>query len=180
MAIAPWGGFYSTWGNTGLAGITAPLMLIAGDRDQTVDYATGAHAFLEAASGARRYLLTFRGAGHAIGFDPVPPAMRHSLWDISWFEDPVWRKERVIGVSLHMITAFLDRYLKGDESRAAYLDDLVPDAGSGQWQAPAGTDYGAYSPGGAGVTLWKGFQRGYAEGLELQHRDPGSSAALPP
>lgn len=179
VAIAPWGGFYATWGSAGLADIDAPLMLISGDRDQTVDYATGAHAFLEAASGARRYLLTFRGAGHAIGFDPVPPQMRHSLWDISWFEDPVWRKERVIGVSLHVITAFLDRFVKGDESRAAYLDVPVPDAGSGQWQAPAGTDYGAYSPGGAGITLWKGFQRGYAEGLELQHREPRSTAALP-
>ena len=180
VAIAPWGGFYSTWGNTGLAGITAPLMLISGDRDQTVDYTTGARAFLEAATGTQRYLLTFRGAGHAIGFDPAPPEMAHSLWDISWFEDPVWRKERVIGVSLHMITAFLDRYVKGDESRAAYLDGLVPDAGMGQWQAPQGTDYGAYSPGGSGVTLWKGFQRGYAEGLELQHREARSAAALPP
>ena len=78
-----------------------------------------------------------------------------------------------------MITAFLDRYVKGDASRAAYLDGLVPDAGTGQWQAPAGTDYGAYSPGGNGVTLWKGFQRGYAEGLELQHRDAKSVEAVP-
>ena len=179
VAIAPWGGAQSAWGTSGLASITAPLMLISGDRDQTVDYTTGAHAFLEAATGAQRYLLTFRGAGHAIGFDPAPPEMGHSLWDISWFEDPVWRKERVIGVSLHMITAFLDRYVKGAESRAAYLDGLVPDAGTGQWQAPQGTDYGAYSPGGSGVTLWKGFQRGYAEGLELQHREPRSAAALP-
>ena len=150
VAIAPWGGAQAAWGTSGLASMTAPLLLISGDRDHTVDYATGAHAFLEAATGTQRYLLTFRGAGHAIGFDPTPPEMGHSLWDISWFEDPVWRKERVIGVSLHMITAFLDRYVKGDESRAAYLDGLVPDAGTGLWQAPPGTDYGAYSPGGAG------------------------------
>lgn len=179
VAIAPWSGAQAAWGTSGLASIAAPLLLISGDRDHNVDYATGAHAFLEAATGTQRYLLTFRGAGHAIGFDPAPPEMGHSLWDISWFEDPVWRKERVIGVSLHMITAFLDRYLKGDESRAAYLDGLVPDAGSGQWQAPPGTDYGAYSPGGAGVTLWKGFQRDYAEGLELQHRDAKSVEAMP-
>jgi len=183
VAIAPWGGSYAAWGSAGIAGITAPLLLISGDRDQTVDYATGAHAFLEAATGTQRYLLTFRGAGHAIGFDPAPQEMGHSLWDISWFEDPVWRKERVIGVSLHMITAFLDRYLKGDESRAAYLDGLVPDGATGQWQAPAGTGYGAYSPGGSGVTLWKGFQRGYAEGLEFQRRDlkavEGAPAASP-
>jgi predicted dienelactone hydrolase len=179
VAIAPWGGAQAAWGTSGLASITAPLLLISGDRDHTVDYAAGAHAFLEAATGTQRYLLTFRGAGHAIGFDPAPPEMGHSLWDISWFEDPVWSKERVIGVSLHMITAFLDRYVKGDESRAAYLDGLVPDGATGQWQAPSGSGYGAYSPGGAGVTLWKGFQRGYAEGLEWQHREPRSTAAVP-
>jgi predicted dienelactone hydrolase len=173
VAVAPAGGGPSAaWGNDGLALITAPLLLIAGDHDRSVDYATGAHAFLESATGARRYLLTFKGSGHALGFDPVPPQMRGNLWDINWFEDPVWRKERIIGISLHFITAFLDRFVKGDESRAAYLDGLVEDSSAGQWQAPAGTAYGAYSPGGAGITLWKGFQRGYAEAMEWQQRLP--------
>ena len=176
VAIAPWGGADAVWGATGLTRIAAPLFLIAGDRDHTVDYASGARAMLEAAMGARRYLLTFRGAGHALGFDPAPPQMRSSVWDISWFEDPVWRKERVIGISLHMITAFLDRYVKGDDSRAAYLDGLVSDSNTGKWQAPPGTPYGAFSPGGAGVSLWKGFQRDYAEGLELLQRTPAPAA----
>ncbi len=177
VAVAPAGGGpYAVWGSEGLASITAPLLLIAGDHDLTVDYATGAHAFLESATGTRRYLLTFKGGGHALGFDPVPPQMRDNLWDISWFEDPVWRKERIIGISLHFVTAFLDRFLKGDESRAAYLDGLVEESSAGQWQAPAGTAYGAYSPGGAGITLWKGFQRGYAEALEWQQRMPNAAA----
>ena len=177
VAIAPWGGADAVWGAAGLSRIAVPLFLIAGDRDHTVDYASGARAMLEAATGARRYLLTFRGAGHALGFDPAPPQMRSSVWDISWFEDPVWRKERVIGISLHMITAFLDRYVKEDESRAAYLDGLVSDSNTGKWQAPPGTAYGAFSPGGEGVSLWKGFQRDYAEGLELLQRAPAAAPA---
>jgi hypothetical protein len=28
-------------------------------------------------------------------------------------------------------------------------------------------DYDAYSPGGADITLWKGFQRNHASGLQL-------------
>jgi predicted dienelactone hydrolase len=180
VAIAPaGGGQHDVWGSEGLAGITAPLLLIAGDRDLTVDYATGARAFLDRATATRRYLLTFEGGGHALGFGPVPPEMRSDLWDISWFEDAVWRKERIIGVNLHFITAFLDRYLKGDETRAAYLDGLVEESSSGQWQAPPGTAYGAYSPGGPGITLWKGFQRGYAENLALRRRDPPAAAPAP-
>jgi hypothetical protein len=79
-----------------------------------------------------------------------------------------------VGVSLHFITAFLDRALKGDASRGAYLDGLVEDSGQGTWNAPTGTPWGAYSPGGEGVTLWKGFQRRHAEGLTLQHRKAGT------
>jgi len=177
VAIAPWGGSVGAWGSTGLAEISAPLLLIAGDHDHTVDYTSGARNILETASGTRRYLLTYKGAGHALGFGPAPPEMRHSIWDISWFEDPVWRKERLIGINLHMITAFLDRYVKGDETRASYLDGLVPESSEGHWQAPAGTPFDAISPGTAGITLWKGFQRDYADGLELLERSPPPGAS---
>lgn len=171
VAISPWGGSVGAWGKAGLAGITAPLFLIAGDRDHTVDYPAGARAILDAATSAPRYLLTYKGAGHNIGLGPAPPTMRSNTWDISWFEDPVWRKDRIVAINLHMITAFLDRYVKGDESRAAYLDGLVNESTAGTWQAPKDTPFDARSPGTAGITLWKGFQRDYAEGLELLQRE---------
>jgi predicted dienelactone hydrolase len=177
IAIAPAGESQAVWGAAGLGEITAPLLLIAGDHDRTVDYATGARAIFEASTGAHRYLLTYKEGGHALGLGPAPPEMRHGVWDISWFEDPVWRKERIIGINLHMITAFLDRYVKDDEGRAAYLDGLVTDSSAGRWQAPPGIAYGAVSPGTTGVTLWKGFQRDYAEGLELLQRAPNPSGS---
>jgi len=172
IAIVPVGGGPPyAWGPDGMADLTAPLLLISGDRDHTLDYARGARAFFEGATGTRRYLLTFRGAGHNIGLNNAPEEMRQRLWDLSWFEDPVWRKERIIGINLHVITAFLDRYVKGDETRAAYLDGLMPDAASGQWPAAEPGSFGAYSTGSNGVTVWKGFQRNYAEGVELLQRD---------
>ena len=178
VAIAPWGGSVAMWGTAGMSGISAPLFLIAGDHDHSVDYGTGARNILDTATGSRRYLLTFLGAGHALGFGPAPAEMRHKVWDVSWFEDPVWRKERLIGISLHMITAFLDRFVKGDESRAAYLDVTVPESSTGRWPAPAGTPFDALSPGPPAATLWKGFQRDYAENLELLQRAP--AAGTPP
>lgn len=179
VAISPWGGAAGAWNKSAVAGVTAPLFLIAGDRDHTVDYATGARAFFDQATSATRYLLTYHGAGHALGLGPAPPGMRDRTWDISWFEDPVWRKDRIIAINLHMITAFLDRFLKGDASRASYLDGLVPESDAGSWQAPAGTPYDARSPGTNGISLWKGFQRDYAEGLELLHRDAESPGSAP-
>jgi hypothetical protein len=172
VAISPGGGSLQAWGTEGLRAITAPLLLIAGDRDWTVDYQTGARAFFDLATNCRRYLLTFRGAGHRIGLGPAPDEMRDRLWDFDWFEDPVWRQDRIVAINLHMITAFLDRYVKDDAGRASYLEGLTRESGNGAWPASAGGDYDAYSPGADGITVWKGFQRQHSEGLELLHAAP--------
>jgi predicted dienelactone hydrolase len=169
VAISPaGGGTLAAWGTEGLKGIKTPLLLIAGDADRTVDYGTGARAIFDAAVNAQRYLLTLKGAGHSIGLSPAPEAMRKRLWDQDWFEDPVWKKERVNAINAHFITAFLDEYVKDDSSRAAYLNVKVGESSDGAWPPtvppPA---YDAYSPGAGDVTVWKGFQRNHAEGLEL-------------
>jgi predicted dienelactone hydrolase len=176
VAISPaGGGTLATWGAEGARAISAPLLLIAGDDDRTVDYKTGARAIFESASAAHRYLLTFKGAGHAIGLNPVPDSMRQTLWDQDWFEDPVWRKDRINAINAHFITAFLDLYVKGDVSRAAYLNVAVAESAAGVWPSAAPPlAYDAYSPGNADVTLWKGFRRSHASGLELLQANAGS------
>ncbi len=178
VAISPYGGGPSSaWGADGLRSLTVPLLLIAGDHDRTVDYATGARAFFDEAVDAPRYLLTFKGGGHSpIGYNPAPDSMRRRLWDQDWFEDPVWRKERINAINAHFITAFLDRYVKGDETRAAYLNVPVAESSDGVWPATAASKgYDAYSPGTPPITVWKGFQRNHAEGLELLQDLPTAS-----
>ena len=49
VALAPAGGSLGAWGTDGLAAIEVPMLLIAGDRDFTVDYLTGARAFFDQA-----------------------------------------------------------------------------------------------------------------------------------
>ena len=173
VAISPAGGSLSAWGSDGLGTLRAPLLLISGDRDQTVDHASGAKAFFDAAKNAPRHLLTYLGGGHALGMGPAPREMRDSLWNLDWFEDPVWRKDRIIGINLHFITAFLDRHLKDDASREAYLAVAVERSSEGKWPEPEKTAWSAYSPGTAPITVWKGFQRRHAEGLLLQYRAAG-------
>jgi predicted dienelactone hydrolase len=176
VAISPaGGGTLATWGAEGARAISAPLLLIAGDDDRTVDYKTGARAIFDAASAAHRYLLTFKGGGHAIGLNPVPDSMRQTLWDQDWFEDPVWRKDRINAINAHFITAFLDLYVKGDAGRAAYLNVATAESAAGVWPSAAPPPaYDAYSPGNADITVWKGFQRNHATGLELLQANAGS------
>jgi dienelactone hydrolase len=174
VAISPAGGAgpLTAWDAAGLANLKTPSLFIVGDRDQRVGYAPGVKTIFDGAVNAPRYMLVYKEAGHSIGMDGAPDTMRAKLWDMDWFEDPVWRKERIIGVDLHMITAFLDLYAKGDKSRAAYLD-VIPSSDDGVWPPSApGTAYCGYSPGSGGVTVWKGFQRGHAVGLELFHLEP--------
>jgi len=170
VALAPAGGAPSSaWGADGLAALTAPLLLIQGDSDATVDYKTGALAVFGGAVNADRYLLTYKQAGHSIALNPAPREMRGSVWDMDWFEDPIWRQDRINAINLHFITAFLAVHLQKDDSKSAYLNVAIANSDDGEWNAPAGTPWGAYSPGDAGVTLWKGFQRRHARGMTLRH-----------
>lgn len=170
VALAPNGaGHPHIWGS-GLTNITAPLLLIAGDADAVVGYKHAARAFFEEASKSDRYLLTFRQAGHSIAFNAAPPAMRQSLWDFDWFEDAIWRQDRVSAINLHFITAFLALHLRQETAMRSYLDVATEESDLGTWNAPPDASWGAYSPGGPGVTLWKGFQRRRAQGLRLEHR----------
>jgi predicted dienelactone hydrolase len=176
VAISPAGGndSFHAWDAAGLAKLTTPSLFIVGDQDKVVGYAPGVKSIFEGAVNAPRYLLVFKNGAHSIGANGAPDTMRAKLWNEDWFEDPVWRKERVIGVNLHMITAFLDLYVKGDQSRAAYLD-LIPQSNDGVWPVAKTAPYAAFSPGSGGVTVWKGFQRVHSAGLELHHAEPASS-----
>ncbi|MBA3810623.1 MAG: dienelactone hydrolase [Caulobacteraceae bacterium] len=156
------------WGGTGLAAITTPTLFIAGDQDKVVGYDPGVKTLFGEETRAPRYLLTFENAGHSIGMNPAPREMRGRLWDQDWFEDAVWRKDRVLAIERHFIIAFLDLYVKGDAAMAAYLNPPTALSNDGVWPPAPGEHYDAFSPGVSPITVWKGFRRGQATGLELR------------
>ncbi len=149
--------------------ITAPTLFIVGSQDHSVGYDPGVRTLFGAETHAPRYLLTFLHAAHSIVLGPLPKEMQDRSWDKDWFEDPVWRKDRLMSIETHFITAFLDRHVKGDMSRAGYLEGLVEQSDDGVWTtAPTGR-YAGFSPGGA-VSLWKGFQPNHANGLRFEFK----------
>jgi predicted dienelactone hydrolase len=176
VAIAPWGEQppYNSWDADGLAGIHIPSLFIAGDQDDVADYPHGIKPAFEKAVNSERCMLVFENARHNTGGNPPPPGLENPA-AIEFFDEPVWRKERICNINRHFITAFLDLYLKGDESKRAFLNVLVSRSDDGQWPlkpgAPAPT---GYSPGDGkdGITVWKGFPRRWALGLELTCKQP--------
>jgi predicted dienelactone hydrolase len=172
VAIAPAGGspVLRPWAAPGVAAITAPTLYVVGSQDRTVGYDPGVRSLFASQLHAPRYLLTFREAGHSIALIGAPPEARTKFWDFEWFEDAVWRKDRLMAVQAHFITAFLDRYVKGEAAKAAYLDGLVVSSDEGTWPAAPGGRHAGYSPGAPAASLWKGFQPNKATGMTLEFK----------
>ena len=150
VAIAPWGAQapYRAWSPRGLAAVRVPLLVIAGEADDVSNYADGIRPAFEAATGSDRYLLLYRAASHNVGGNPLPAEAATLAEYRGFFEEPVWRTERLNAINLHFVTAFLGRHLKNDAAHAAMLE-----------------------PPAAGAE-WPGFPRRSALGFELIHRAP--------
>jgi pimeloyl-ACP methyl ester carboxylesterase len=158
VAIAPWGNQppQNNWDAQGLAGIRIPSLFIAGDQDDVSGFEQGTRKAFNGAVNSERYLLVFENARHNVGGNPPPPEALGSFTSREFFDEPVWRKDRISAINQHFITAFLDLYLKGDASRREYL--TLP----------------AKSP--AGNQTWKGFQPRWALGVEWYRYGAGQEA----
>lgn len=170
VAIAPWGGQPAnrSWSLPGLAGLKLPSLFIAGDADDVSIYRDGIRWLWENAANSDRWLLTYANARHNVGGNPIPREVADDPDFAENFAEPVWRSDRLNAVNLHFITAFLDRYVKGDTRRARYLDVPFPDAGAATWPTTeAAPRFAEGSP-----TYWDGFQKRWLVGLKLERRPP--------
>ena len=171
VALAPAARFGDVpiWTGRGVGAVPVPTLIVVGDHDRVVGH-EAVRALFTAPAPAPRYLLTFAQAGHSIALTAAPGAMRQRFWDMDWFEDAVWRKDRLLPVQTHFITAFLDRYVKGDMAKDGYLNGLTVQSDEGRWPgAPVGR-VAQYSPGPPASTVWKGFQPGRAVGMSFEYR----------
>ena len=168
VAIGPWGMPAGFWDAPGLAGIRTPTLFIAGSADDVSGYENGTRAIFRGAVNADRYLLTFLNAGHNAGA-PIPaPAESYTFSDslksfpFTHYADPVWDTRRMNNILAHFVTAHFDARLKGDLTRLEYLN--VTSRGKDAVFAldREGKPLPAH-------TYWKGFKRGTAVGLVLEH-----------
>jgi predicted dienelactone hydrolase len=172
IAIGPWGMPAGFWDAEGLKGIRTPVLFVAGSADDVSGYEKGTRAIFQAATNADRYLLTFINAGHNAGAPFPAPAETYDLSRaagtpaFSHYADAVWDTARMNNILNHFATAYLAFHLKGEQDKQAYLNVV-----------PAGKDavYSVDRDGKPGPThtYWKGFKRGTAVGLMLEHLNPG-------
>ena len=179
ILFGPWGGSPTArmWLPTSLSQISAPTLVIDGDRDDIADYANGVHWLYDHLARSDRYLLTYREARHNIAMNAAPVSVARDYLYIDKFDEPVWRKDRILAINAHMITAFLDLHLKGISDRAGYLNVPTKVADDGVWPLGEGEASGdkLAGPAGPSSTYWRGFHRRWALGLELEHITPAKN-----
>ena len=123
VLIAPWGGAAATRSFTpaGLAGLKLPSLWIMGDKDDVAG-ADGIRWLHDNAVNSDRRLLVFANARHNLGGNPPPASAPDTGRLRDALDEPVWRKDMADAIIFRTLTAFLDLTLKGDATRAAYLD----------------------------------------------------------
>lgn len=179
VTIAPWGGQPENrvWMADGLAKIDKPLLIISGSQDDVVNHQEGVKWLFDNLKNTDRHMLVFREARHNIaGNDFEIP--EDSPFQISEFlKEPVWRTERINAINQHFITAFFDWRLKGEESKAAFLNTPTTDSNEANWDIGVGEQLNGKLAGDDEADYWRGFQRRWMTGLELHRADAKTMAA---
>ena len=177
VLIAPWGGqpANKAWTASSLANIKAPTLLIAGDQDDIADFKEGISYLFNELKGTTRNLLVFQNARHNTGGNPPPKEAMDDFVAREYFDEPVWRKDRINAINQHFITAFLDLNLKGMKSRAGFLDLPTVKSSDAKWPTAFGQQTGGNFATGTNDTAqyWRGFQRRWALGLEFHRKTAG-------
>jgi predicted dienelactone hydrolase len=180
VLFAPWGGQPDnrSWTSAGLSQIKMPVLVVGGDHDDVADFDHGISWIYDNLTGADRSMLVYREARHNIVNNPVAVTADTDFQTLEYFTEPVWRTERINAINQHFVTAFLDRALKGDASKAAYLEVPGEIAGDGDWPSKPGEQLGGKMAGAGEPKYWRGFQRRWALGLELHSAVKGSVGKL--
>jgi predicted dienelactone hydrolase len=182
VTLAPWGGQPDnrSWNAADLAKITAPVLMISGDSDDVVNFDHGVSWIFDHLTSADRQLLVYQGARHNIAGNPVAITENMDFSTLEFFTEPVWRSERINQINQHFITAFLDLNLKGDTTKAAYLDVPTQDAAAGEWPSTLGEQLGGRFSESGQSKYWRGFQRRWAMGLTMHKAAKGAPSTVEP
>ena len=166
VAFGPWGMNYGLWDPEALSDIDIPFLVIGGSQDDVSGYEPGVRTIWENMKGTDRALLTFDNANHNAGAPMPMPAEAAEAGVADHYTDAAWSNARMNNISQHFVTAWLDKYLKDDEAKEAYLE-LVPNSNDGKFSV------GEDGKEKEDHTYWTGFPARTAKGLMFEELPAG-------
>jgi len=175
VAIAPWGRNFSFFDAESLKGVQIPMLFMAGSEDDISLYEGGIRSIYEESVNVDRALLTFDNANHNAAA-PMPAPLESYQVSASLgyapfdhYADAVWDTVRMNNINQHFSTAWLNKYLKGDEESGDFLE-LVPYSNDGVYSVD---DEGEFAE---DHTYWAGFPDRTAKGLHFEWLRAGEEA----
>ncbi|MFT5839430.1 MAG: putative dienelactone hydrolase [Flavobacteriales bacterium] len=164
IAFAPWGMNHGVWDQTTLKAVQVPMLLVAGSVDDVSGYEKGVRAIWQGITKVERSLLTFVNANHSAGA-PMPAPEESYVYNETLgfnisehYTDAVWDSVRMNNISQHFVTAWLEKYIKGNIEMDSYLK-LESNSNAGVWSK---NDNGQPK---AEHSHWAGFKNRTAKGL---------------
>ena len=175
VLFSPWGGQPDSraWDAADLANLKLPVLMVAGNQDDVVNFKEGVSWLFDRMSGTERYLLVYREARHNIVGNEFELGDDAPFMAAEFLKEPVWRSDRLNAINQHFVTAFLDLTLKGETAKRAYLDVPTVDSDQGEWPTSFAEQLNGTVAGPKQDKYWRGFQRRWATGLELHHKNAG-------
>lgn len=175
VTFSPWGGQPESraWNAAGLSKIKIPVLIVAGNQDDVVNFKDGVSWLYRNLTGTERHMLVYREArhniiGNAFALNP------DTQWNAYEFlSEPVWRSDRLNAINQHFVTAFLDLTLKGDADKRVYLDVPTIDGNAGEWPLSFAEQLNGTMAGAEQAKYWRGFQRRWAAGIEMHRAAAG-------
>jgi predicted dienelactone hydrolase len=174
IVFSPWGGQPDSraWTGAALGAIKVPVLMVAGDQDDVVNYKDGVRWLFDRMTGAERYLLVYREARHNIVGNEFELRATDPFVAAEFLKEPVWRSDRLNAINQHFVTAFLDLTLKGETAKRVYLDVPTVVSDGGEWPTSFAEQLNGTLAGPDQDKYWRGFQRRWATGLELHKALP--------
>lgn len=175
VLFSPWGGQPDSraWDEVGLAKVKLPVLMVAGNQDDVVNFKEGISWLFNNMTGTERYMLVYREARHNIVGNAFVLGEKDPFIAAEFLKEPVWRSDRLNAINQHFVTAFLDLTLKGEADKRAYLDVPTVDSDSAEWPTSFGEQLNGMTAGPKQDKYWRGFQRRWATGLEMHHKQAG-------
>jgi len=121
IAYAPWGGESSVHDAKSMKTITVPSLYVSGDQDDVSGYENGVKKLFEQTGSKDKYLMVYENARHNIAPHPAPKIAYETDADLGHYIEPSWGNEQLNRINMHMSLAFLDCFVKKDDSKCAYL-----------------------------------------------------------
>lgn len=175
VVFSPWGGQRDSraWNQAGLAQVKTPVLMVSRNEDDVVNFKEGVSWLFSSMIEAERYLLVYREARHNIIGNEFELGDDDPFMAAEFLKEPVWRSNRLNAINQHFVTAFLDLTLKGETDKRAYLDVPTVDSDSAEWPTSFGEQLNGTTAGTKKDKYWRGFQRRWATGLEMHHKQAG-------